>query len=94
MKINFIILFLLLFAVIGCASTGPQTLTQSGQHIAEDPVCAYFSDMGCIDVAVMENTPQSTYEGEIYYFCSQQCKIDFDKKPSKYLTKRRLTEGE
>ena len=94
MKINFIILFLLLFAVIGCASTRPQTPAQSGQHIAKDPVCEYFSDMGCIDVAVKENTPQSTYEGKIYYFCSQRCKIDFDKKPSKYLTKHRSTKEE
>jgi Cu+-exporting ATPase len=88
MKINFIILFLLFFSVIGCASTRSQTLTQSEQQIAKDPVCEYFADMGCIDVVVTENTPQSTYEGEIYYFCSQRCKTDFDKKPSKYLTKR------
>jgi YHS domain-containing protein len=93
MKINFIILFLLLFSIFGCANTGSQALTkkshtQSGQQIAKDPVCAYFADMGCIDVTVMEDTPRSMHEGEIYYFCSQRCKIDFDKKPSKYLTKR------
>jgi YHS domain-containing protein len=88
MKINFIMLFLLFFSVIGCANTRSQTLTQSGQQIAKDPVCEYFADMGCIDVVVTENTPQSTYEGKIYYFCSQRCKTDFDKNPSKYLTKR------
>ena len=88
MKINFIILFLLFFSVIGCGSTRSQTLTQSGQQIAKDPVCEYFADMGCIDVVVTENTPQSTYEEKIYYFCSQRCKTDFDKNPSKYLTKR------
>ncbi len=88
MKINFIILFLLFFSVIGCASPRSQTLTQSGQQIAKDPVCVYFADMSCIDVAVTENTPQSTYEGKTYYFCTQKCKTDFDKKPSKYLTKR------
>lgn len=85
MKINFIIFFLLLFSIIGCAGTRSQTLTQSGQQIAKDPVCVYFADMGCIDVAVMENTPRSMYEGRTYYFCSQRCKEDFDKKPSKYL---------
>ncbi len=88
MKINFIILFLLLFSIIGCVGTRHQAITQSGQQIEKDPVCEYFADMGCIDVAVMENTPRSTYEGKIYYFCSQRCKTDFDKKPSKYLTKR------
>ncbi len=87
MKINFIILFLLLFSVIGCTGTRSQALTQNGQQIAKDPVCEYFSDMGCIDVAVTENTPQSTYEGKTYFFCTRSCKIDFDKKPSKYLTK-------
>ncbi len=88
MKTNFIILFLMLFLIIGCARTKPQTLTQTGQQIAKDPVCVYFADMGCIDVVVMENTPQSTYQGETYCFCSQRCKTDFDKNPSKYLTKR------
>lgn len=92
MKINFIILLFLLFSIIGFASTRSQALTQktqtqSGQQIAKDPVCAYFADMGCIDVVVTENTPQSTYEGKTYYFCSQRCKTDFDKNPSKYLTK-------
>jgi len=88
MKINFIILFFLLFSILGCTSTRSQTLTQRGQYIAKDPVCTYFADMGCIDVAVTENTPQSTYEGKTYYFCSRRCKTDFDKNPSKYLTKR------
>ena len=92
MKINYIILFLLLFSVIGCTGTRSQALTQSGQQIAKDPVCEYFADMGCIDVVVTENTPQSTYEEKTYFFCSQRCKTDFDKKPSKYLTKRQLTE--
>jgi YHS domain-containing protein len=88
MKTNFMILFLLLFPLIGCAGSRSQTLTQSGQQIAKDPVCVYLADMGCIDVAVTENTPQSTHEGTTYYFCSQRCKTDFDKNPSKYLTKR------
>ncbi len=94
MKINFIILFLLLFSVIGCTGTRSQALTQSGQQIAKDPVCEYFADMGCIDVVVTENTPQSTYEEKTYFFCSQRCKTDFDKKPSKYLVKRQLTKEE
>jgi Cu+-exporting ATPase len=41
--------------------------------------------MGCINIVVDEKTPKSTYEGITYYFCSKECKEDFDKNPSKYL---------
>jgi YHS domain-containing protein len=32
-----------------------------------------------------EALAQSTYRGETYYFCSQECKDKFDKQPQKYL---------
>jgi len=83
LKTYCVIVIFILMSAIGCATTKIQT--QKGQQMAVDPVCAYFSDMGCINVAVTENTPQSTYEGKTYYFCNQRCKTDFDKNPSKYL---------
>ena len=41
--------------------------------------------MGCINIVADESTPKSTHEGITYYFCSKECKEDFDKNPSKYL---------
>lgn len=75
---------IILCAGIGCTIT-TTTSSQKGQPKVIDPVCAYFSDMGCVNIAIDENTPKSTYEGETYYFCSKECKVDFDKNPSKYL---------
>lgn len=31
---------------------------------------------------------QSTYKGEAYYFCSADCKSQFDKNPLKYIRSR------
>ncbi|MCF6158824.1 MAG: YHS domain-containing protein [wastewater metagenome] len=69
--------------IIGCASTN-STVKKEEPNVV-DPVCAYFADMGCINITVDENTPRSTYGGMTYYFCSRDCKVDFDKNPSKYL---------
>ena len=69
--------------IIGCANT--MSVSKKGQPKVVDPVCAYFSDMGCIHIMVDENTPNSNYEGVTYYFCSKECKVDFDKDPLKYL---------
>jgi len=46
-----------------------------------DPVC---------DMEVDPKTAQysSTYNGKIYYFCSQTCKLAFDKDPEKYIMQK------
>lgn len=79
----FLLAVISLLTMEGCAST--ITSSQKGQPKVVDPVCAYFSDMGCINIIADENTPKSTYEEVTYYFCSKECKVDFDKNPSKYL---------
>jgi|SRR3990167_1367357 len=83
MVAKYFLIVVITFTIIGCAST--MTTSQKGQPKVVDPVCAYFSDIGCINITVDENTPKSTCEGVTYYFCSKDCKVDFDKNPSKYL---------
>ena len=78
-----LIAVIFVFTIIGCATT--VTSNKKGQPLVVDPVCAYFSDMGCVNIEASEITPKSTYEGITYYFCSNECKVDFDKNPSKYL---------
>jgi len=42
-----------------------------------DPVCN-------MDVEHTDETPQSEYEGETYFFCCEACKEAFDQEPEKY----------
>jgi YHS domain-containing protein len=45
-------------------------------YMARDPVCSMH---------VEESTPSVTkYEGIKYYFCSEGCKMSFDREPQKY----------
>lgn len=45
---------------------------------AKDPVCGMV-------ITVNETTFRSTFEGKTYYFCSQQCRDQFDKEPQQYV---------
>ncbi len=80
---NFLTIAVFILTALGCAST--TSSPKRAQPNVIDPVCAYFSDMGCINIVVDEHTPKSTYENVTYYFCSTECKQDFDKNPPKYL---------
>jgi YHS domain-containing protein len=46
--------------------------------IERDPVCAMEATNSKIT---------STYQGKMYYFCSECCKISFELNPEKYLAK-------
>jgi Uncharacterized conserved protein len=42
-------------------------------------------DLVC-GMKVKENSPlKSDFKGKTYYFCSEQCKTEFDKNPLKYI---------
>jgi YHS domain-containing protein len=45
--------------------------------MATDPVCGMK-----VDEATSEKT---TYQGKTYYFCSAECKQDFNADPAKYI---------
>lgn len=46
----------------------------------KDPVCS-------MEIDSEEAAATSVYNGKTYYFCSQACKIKFDKDPKKYIKK-------
>jgi protein SCO1/2 len=58
------------------ASNGPTT----NPFLAVDPVCK-------MDLTVTGQTQRITYEGKIYYFCSDDCESKFKKEPQKYAMK-------
>ena len=46
--------------------------------IVEDPVCG-------MEVTIETAPARSIYEGQVYYFCSQDCKEAFDKNTEEYI---------
>jgi Cu+-exporting ATPase len=46
-----------------------------------DPVCG-------MAINPFEALAQSSHAGRVYYFCSQECKDKFDKKPDKYIQRQ------
>lgn len=46
--------------------------------MARDPVCA-------MDVEIARAAASADYEGRTYYFCSLQCKDDFERQPEIYV---------
>ena len=50
-----------------------------GDVMTVDPVCG-------MEIEERDAKATSTYDGEIYYFCSDSCRKQFDRNPTKYLT--------
>lgn len=46
--------------------------------MVKDPVCG-------MNVNEKKAAGSSTYAGKTYYFCSSNCKTEFEKAPSKYV---------
>ena len=75
------VLLLALAVSAGCAARRPL----DARPIADDPVCLYNRDLGCVHVRVDPSTPQAVYQGKTYYFCSADCRAEFEKHPAHYL---------
>ena len=67
-------------ALAGCSARG----SRGDDRIAEDPVCLYNRDLGCMEVRVDERTPRAVHLGRTYYFCAESCRIAFERDPGKY----------
>ena len=46
--------------------------------LARDPVCG-------MDVEIARAAASTDHEARTYYFCSLQCKEDFERQPAKYI---------
>ena len=51
------------------------------------PVCRHNADLACVDLTVTEQTPRTVHDGRTYYFCSDECRVAFEKRPSLYLSR-------
>jgi hypothetical protein len=72
-------------ALTGCRASASVAIEVDDPTRAHCPVCEAEGDLACLCVRVGPDTPSSTYLGRTYYFCSTQCKQDFDRKPAKYV---------
>jgi YHS domain-containing protein len=54
------------------------TSPRGGEAMAKDPVCH-------MDVDPKRAAAQSSYKGEVIYFCAIGCKTKFDADPRRYL---------
>jgi len=77
-------LSLLLAMMAGCASNGTAPDDSAHGPHARCMVCEHNADLACVDVAVDSKTPQYMYQGQTYYFCSEQCRDEFAKNPARY----------
>jgi YHS domain-containing protein len=80
--------------LVGCASSnsaspavmssrGGEPTAEKASH-AECLVCKKNADMACVDVDVDGKTPVTEYNGKKYYFCSDECRTEFQKNPAKF----------
>ena len=75
----------LLFLVAGCATSSVEPAAASGPT-ATCSVCQHNNDLACVCVKVTGTTPKTEFDGHTYYFCSDDCRAAFLKKPAKYLS--------
>jgi hypothetical protein len=85
------IVILFLAGIGGCASSNDRAPQAGGalmmSNHAQCTVCKKNADLACVDVAVDDRTPRAVYQGKTYYFCSDDCRKDFEKNPAKYAAK-------
>jgi hypothetical protein len=74
----------LLFCALAASCTSDPRLHDPTAVHAQCPVCKCEGDLACVDVVVDGHTPQIDLSGRTYYFCSEQCRCDFAKKPNAY----------
>jgi YHS domain-containing protein len=80
-RFTFPVLGLLLAMLTGCAMTA----ASDPRPIADDPVCLRNGDMACVRVRVDDRTPRAVYGGKTYYFCTDECRLSFEKNPTRYV---------
>jgi YHS domain-containing protein len=72
-------------ATSSCRTDSGPNAELSDPACAECPVCKAEGDLACLKVHVRSDTPCSCHCGCTYYFCSEDCKKQFDRAPEKYV---------
>ncbi len=75
----------------GCATPQKEAIQTGTTATCE--VCRYNRGLACVCVKLKDSTPRADYEGQTYYFCSEDCRKAFLNKPNKYLSSHLSTES-
>ena len=86
-----VVLFLCAFLTACAGNGGPAPSLPASSAIdashAQCLVCKHNADLACVDLAVTKDTPRYEYNGQTYYFCSNDCRSEFVRNPTKYIPK-------
>jgi len=74
----------LLLCLCGCSASPPPIPGVT----ADCPVCKHEGDLACVCVRIEPDTPRCECAGETYYFCSEECRRDFEANPEAYLERK------
>jgi P-type Cu+ transporter len=55
-------------------------------NVVRDPVCG-------MELNLENAEERSEYEGEIFYFCSDRCRNEFDENPGRFIQRADLSSG-
>jgi YHS domain-containing protein len=78
-----VLLSLFALALVGGCASSPAPVADGKPH-GECLVCKHNADMACVDIPIDDSTPRRVYNGQTYYFCSEECAASFDKNPGTY----------
>ncbi len=82
-----LLLLALALALPAACRSGPAAPPAPGEELAECPVCKHDGDLACVCVHVAADTPSCECDGMTYYFCSDECRADFQAHPERYRTR-------
>jgi YHS domain-containing protein len=86
--IRLIFMALMVSGTCGCASSEDGSMSGAvSENRAECLVCRHNADLACVDIAVTGSTPRADYQDKTFFFCSESCKTEFEKNPSKFAAK-------
>lgn len=74
----------LLAALASTSCRAPGASLSAGAD-AQCPVCRHEGDLACVNVTIEPDTPTCKCNGETYYFCSEECRAEFQEDPAEYL---------
>ena len=84
-KTFFTFLIVALILVSGCAPLPPVPPQEA--PVQQCLVCRHKRDFSCLSVPKEPATPHAQLAGRTYWFCSENCRCEFQKDPKPFLPK-------
>lgn len=85
MKIFYCVLITAHILISGCATLPPAP--PENAPVQQCLVCRYKRDFSCLEISKSPTTPRTQHAGRTFWFCSEACRSDFQKRPATYLPK-------